>query len=144
MRRVWFTGLILLGACASDPHAIDHLRSDDPRVRAEAEAALVRGGRDSLAVLRRPLKTRDEELHAQAFEILRQIGPDSIPLLTEALGYAQVSVRREAVSSLIDLAPDTESIQPALCRALTDSDPLVARDAARALGALGEKAGPSV
>jgi outer membrane protein assembly factor BamB len=45
---------------------------------------------------------------------------------------------------LIDLAPDTESIQPALRRALRDDDSMVAGDAARALGALGERASPSV
>jgi outer membrane protein assembly factor BamB len=45
---------------------------------------------------------------------------------------------------LIDLAPDTESIQPALRRALRDEDSHVAGDAARALGALGQSASPSV
>jgi outer membrane protein assembly factor BamB len=45
---------------------------------------------------------------------------------------------------LIDLAPDTERIQSALRRALSDADSLVARDAARALGALSKRAAPSV
>ena len=45
---------------------------------------------------------------------------------------------------MIDLAPDTERIQPALRRALSGADSLVARDAARALGALGKRAAPSV
>src|SRR4029434_4559942 len=51
---------------------------------------------------------------------------------------------RFAADALIDLAPDTESIQPALRRALRDEDAMVAGDAARALGALGERASPSV
>jgi HEAT repeat protein len=45
---------------------------------------------------------------------------------------------------LIDLPPDTESIQPALRRALRDEDSTVAGDAARALGALRSRASPSV
>jgi hypothetical protein len=55
-----------------------------------------------------------------------------------------VAFRRNAADSLIDLAPDTERIQPALRRVLTDEDVMVAGDAARALGALGPKASPSV
>ena len=54
------------------------------------------------------------------------------------------SFRRFAADALIDLAPDTESIQPALRRALRDEDSDVAGDAARALGALGKRASPSV
>ncbi|HEX5071422.1 MAG TPA: PQQ-binding-like beta-propeller repeat protein, partial [Vicinamibacterales bacterium] len=52
--------------------------------------------------------------------------------------------RARAADAFIDLAPETESIQPALRRALTDAYPKVAGDAARALGALGAKATPSV
>ena len=48
------------------------------------------------------------------------------------------------LDELIDLAPDTESIQPAFRRALGDEDRIVAGDAARALGALGPRASPSV
>ena len=54
------------------------------------------------------------------------------------------SIRRNAVNELIDLAPHTEWIQPALRRALRDEDSMVAGDAARALGALGKRASPSV
>jgi outer membrane protein assembly factor BamB len=53
------------------------------------------------------------------------------------------TIRRQAVDILIDLAPDTQTIQPALRRALKDADVLVARDAARALGALGPLAATS-
>src|SRR6185436_5213295 len=49
-----------------------------------------------------------------------------------------------AADALIDLAPDTEWIQPALRRALRDEESLVAGDAARALGALGKRASSSV
>ena len=68
----------------------------------------------------------------------------AIPVLADMLRHDRASIRRSAVDALIDLAPDTERIQPALRRALRDADSLVARDAARALGALGKRAGPSV
>jgi len=79
-----------------------------------------------------------------SFEIIRRSGAAALPQLIELLKSPDASIRREAVSVMIDLAPDTEAVQPALVRALNDEDVQVARDAARALGALGERAGPSV
>ncbi|HZN08337.1 MAG TPA: HEAT repeat domain-containing protein, partial [Pyrinomonadaceae bacterium] len=122
----------------------DRVTSKDAKVRANAEAALVKDGRRSLPLLRRFLTSENEDLHEQTFEIIRQMGPTAIPLLLELLRHEHVSFRRFAVDASIDLAPDTESIQPALRRALRDDDAMVAADAARALGALGEKASPSV
>jgi outer membrane protein assembly factor BamB/HEAT repeat protein len=116
----------------------------DPKVRAVAEAALVQGAGRSLPVLREFLNGPGEDLHLETFEIIRRIGPAAIPLLLELLRHEQVSFRRNAVDCLIDLAPDTEAIQPALRRALRDEDSEVAGDAARALGALGQRASPSV
>ncbi len=118
--------------------------AEDQKARAKAAADLVRGGVESLPLLRCFLLQSDEELHQEAFEIMRRIGAAALPLLTELLGWDELSVPRRAVSALIDLAPDTERAQPALIRALSDVDEQVARDAARALGALGERAGPSV
>src|SRR4029434_621441 len=122
----------------------NRLLADDPKVRATAEAALVQGAQRSLPLLRRLLASDDEDLHQHAFEIIRQLGPSAIPLLVELLRHEQLSFRRFAPDALIDLAPETESIQPALRQALRDADPSVAGDAARALGALGERASPSV
>jgi len=118
--------------------------SNDPKVRASAEATLVKGAGRSLPLLRRFLTGDNEDLHQQTFEIIRQIGPPSIPLLVELLRHEQVSFRRFAADASIDLAPETEWIQPALRRALRDEDVMVAADAARALGALGQRASPSV
>ena len=98
----------------------------------------------SVPSLRRLLASDDENLHQQAFESIRRIGLPAIPLLVELLRHEDVSFRRFAADALIDLAPDTESIQPALRRALKDEDSMVAGDAARALGALGKRASPSV
>jgi HEAT repeat protein/outer membrane protein assembly factor BamB len=122
----------------------DRLLANDAKERATAEAALVKGAGRSLPLLRRLLANDDETLHRETFEIIRQIGPPAIPLLVELLRHAEVSFRRFAADALIDLAPDTESIQPALRRALRDEDAMVGGDAARALGALGERASPSV
>jgi len=107
-------------------------------------AELVQGGAASVPLLRRFLLDGDEALSQQAFEIMRRIGAGTIPLLAELLQWNDSSIPRQAVSALIDLAPDTEIAQPALIRALSHDDEQVARDAARALGALGERASPSV
>ena len=120
------------------------LLAGDPKIRAAAEAELARGGAGSLPLLRRFLTPEHEELHGVTFEIIRRIGPPAIPLLVEMLRQEWDSIRREAADALIDLAPHTESIQPALRRALKDVDATVAGDAARALGALGRRASPSV
>ncbi|MGE5358701.1 MAG: PQQ-binding-like beta-propeller repeat protein [Bacteroidales bacterium] len=120
------------------------LRANDAKVRATAQDALVQRAQGSLPVLRRFLGPEYEDLHHLTFEILRRIGPPAIPLLVDLLRHDGTSIRRGAVDVLIDLAPDTEGIQSALTRALRDEDSTVAGDAARALGALGKKASPSV
>jgi len=122
----------------------ERLLANDPKVRATATAVLVQGGTRSLPLLRRFLRTPNENLHREVFGIVYRIGPQAIPLLRDMLRHNRASIRRQAIDILIDLAPDTESIQPALRRALSDEDSLVAADAARALGALGERARPSV
>src|SRR5215213_8153253 len=122
----------------------NRLMGNDPKVRATAEAALVQGTRRSLPLLRRFLNSRNDDLHVRAFEIIGRIGPPAIPLLVDLLRYQRVSIRRSAVDALIDLAPYTEAIQPALRLSLRDTDSRVSGDAARALGALHERASPSV
>ena len=122
----------------------NRLLANDPKVRATAEAALVQGARRSLPLLRRLLNRDNEDLQLKTFEIIRRIGPPAIPLLVDLLRDERVSIRRSAVDALIDLAPHTEWIQPALRRALRDKDSDVAGDAARALGALGRRASPSI
>ena len=122
----------------------NRVTANDAKVRVSAEAALIKGAGRSLPLLRRFLTTDNEYLHDQTFEIVRKIGPPAIPLLVELLRHEDVSFRRFAVDASIDLAPDTESIQPALRRALSDKDSMVVGDAARALGALRERASPSV
>jgi len=120
------------------------LQANDPKVRATAEAALVQVGRRSFPLLRRFLDPEHEDLHAVTFQIIQRIGPPAIPLLVDLLRHESDSIRRRAIDELIDLAPQTEWIQPALRRALRDEDSMVAGDAARALGALGKRASPSV
>jgi outer membrane protein assembly factor BamB len=122
----------------------NRLMANDAKVRAIAEATLVQGARRSLPLLRRFLNSGNEDLHEVTFEIIRRIGPPAIPLLVDQLRHEWVSIRRNAADVLIDLPPHTEWIQPALRRALRDEDSMVVGDAARALGALGKRASPSV
>jgi outer membrane protein assembly factor BamB/HEAT repeat protein len=122
----------------------DRVMANDSRIRAITQAILVQRGGRSLPLLRRFLNSRNEDLHLETFEIIRRIGPPAIPLLVELLRDERNSFRRFAADAFIDLAPDTERIQPALRRALSDEDSMVAGDAARALGALRERASPSV
>jgi HEAT repeat protein len=137
-------GSDLSSSSASVSDWADRLLADDPKVRATAEAALVQGARRSVPLLKEFLDAERDDLHEATFEIIRRIGPPAIPLLEDLLRHELDAVRRSAADALIDLAPDTESIQPALRRALGDGDPMVAGDAARALGALGTRASPSV
>src|SRR5258705_13738034 len=104
--------------------------ASDLKFGATAKAALVQGAGRSLPLLRRFLNSDNEELHLETFDILRRIGPAAIPLLADLLRHEWVSIRRSAADALIDLAPDTEWIQPALRRALRDEDSRVAGDAA--------------
>src|ERR1051325_735285 len=122
----------------------DRVMANDSRIRATTQAILVQRGGRSLPLLRRFLNSRNEDLHLETFEIIRRIGPPAIPLLVALLRDERNSFRRFAADAFIDLAPDTERIQPALRRALSDEDSMVAGDAARALGALRERASPSV
>jgi len=122
----------------------NRLLANDPKVRATAQAALVQVGRRSFPLLRRLLDLEDEDLNPVTFQIIQRIGPPAIPLLVDLLRYESDSIRRRAIDELIDLAPHAEWIQPALRRALRDEDSTVAGDAARALGALGKSASPSV
>ncbi|HXQ74407.1 MAG TPA: PQQ-binding-like beta-propeller repeat protein [Pyrinomonadaceae bacterium] len=118
--------------------------SRDAKVRTTAQATLVHEGGRSLPLLRRFLNTDNAKLHLETFEIIRRIGPPAIPLLVELLRHKEVSFRRFAADACIDMTPDTVSMQPALRLALRDEDSMVAADAARALGALGQKASPSL
>jgi HEAT repeat protein len=115
----------------------NRLQAGDPKVRAAAEATLVKGATRSLPLLKRLIDAGHEDLHGVTFEIIQRIGPPAIPLLVELLRHDWNSVRRNAVNELIDLTPHTATVQPALRRALRDEDSTVAGDAARALGALG-------
>ena len=123
---------------------VNRLNSKDPKVRAAAEAALAQGAQRSFPVLRQLLTSEDPDLRVVTFDIIRRIGPPSMSLLLELLRHESENIRREAVDVLIDFTPHTDVIQPALRRALRDQDAVVAGDAARALGALGARAAPSV
>ena len=137
-------GSSLSTTAAAVRHWADRLLASDPKVRATANIALVQEGRRSLPLLKRFLSPEHEDLHAVTFEIIQRIGPAAIPLLVDLLRDERDAIRRSAIDELIDLAPHTEWMQSALRRALKDEDAIVAGDAARALGALGTRASPSI
>src|SRR6187399_3141631 len=56
----------------------NRLMAKDPKVRATAEAALVKGAGRSVPVLRRLLSRGDEDLELRTFELVRRIGPPAI------------------------------------------------------------------
>src|SRR6187401_3563046 len=116
-------GADLSGDPSLDLDWAGRVTASDPKVRAPAEAALVQGAGRSLPLLRRLLDRGDEDLDLRTFRIIQRIGPPAIPLLVDLLRDERVSIRRGAVDELIDLAPDTARIQPALQRALRDEDP---------------------
>jgi hypothetical protein len=109
----------------------------NPADRAKTADLLVAGGAAAIPLLRSFLADPDEMLRREVVEIIRRLGPLAVPLLVELLASEEAFLRLQAVGILIDLAPETESAQPALARTLQDADPLVARVAAWALGALG-------
>jgi len=137
-------GLSLAAASPQSLSQADRLLSRDPKIREAAEDALVRGAARSLPQLKRFLTPEHEDLHAVTFQIIQRIGPPAIPLLVDLLRNESDDIRRGAIDELVDLAPHTELVQPALRQALKDTDWIVAGDAARALGALGKRASPSV
>src|SRR5262245_57493063 len=114
----------------------DRVIAKDPRVRTAAQAALVHGAPRSLPLLKRLLNRPSEDVQTVTLEVIRRIGPPAVPLLVDLLQDERLSIRRNAVDALIDLAPHTRWSQQALRRALRDEDSTVAGDAARALGAL--------
>jgi hypothetical protein len=71
------------------PDWADRLMAKDPKVRATAEAALVKGAGRSLPLLRQLLSRGEEDLDLRTFEIIRRIGPPTIPLLVELLRQAR-------------------------------------------------------
>jgi len=86
--------------------------SNDAKIRATAQAALVQQGSRSLPLLRRLLNTDNEDLQSETFEIIRRIGPPAIPLLLELLRNEQVFFRRFAVDAFIDLTPTPHRFNP--------------------------------
>ena len=63
----------------------NRLMSENPKVRAIAELALVQGAGRSVPLLRQFLNRRNENLHVVTFEIIQRIGPPPVPLLVDLL-----------------------------------------------------------
>ena len=127
------------------------LASANPQESEAATRTLIEGSGDSLPLLTRLVRSRDSVVYERAIDIVHRLGPAAIPLLAEMLEDRQVTLRRSAIDLLVDLAPETRTIQPALRRALKDDDAEVAQrrrpgagGAAGAGGAVGGGAGRGV
>lgn len=91
------------------------------------------------SVLHELAKGEPSSLRDEALEALQRIGPAAIPALADLLGHEEVTIRRQAATTLRDLgaaAAGFPGIEVALVRALNDSDQRVCDQAALALSAL--------
>jgi serine/threonine-protein kinase len=89
---------------------------------------------EPVAILIRALKSEDQVDRARAARVLGGMGPDAahaIPVLLEALRDQAAEVRDNAAQALERMGP---TAQAALAAAVKDSDPIVRRIAAEALG----------
>ncbi len=89
---------------------------------------------EPVAILIRALKSEDRVDRARAARVLGGMGPDAahaIPVLLEALRDNAAEVRDNAAHALERMGP---TAQAALAAAVKDSDPIVRRIAAEALG----------
>src|SRR5262245_6222006 len=68
---------------AAERDWVNRLQSNDAKVRASAEIALVQAAQRSFPLLRRFLTPEHDDLHAVTFQIIQRIGPPAIPLLVE-------------------------------------------------------------
>lgn len=132
-------GALLLGAVAptsaqiTDPLAV--LRSDASyQDKDEACRMLsIKGGPEAVPVLE-PLLLDDQMSHLARYALEPMPYPEAGAALRNALPRAAGAVKVGLINSLA-IRGDAEAV-PAVIAALADSDPLVAREAARALGVL--------
>jgi HEAT repeat protein len=110
--------------------ALGHADADTRRTAAQAFG---RVGPAAVPSLQNALATADEQTKIQAVEALGWIGPPAATALTGALGHADPLVRRHAARALGRLGPAAKVAEPALVRAVSDSDSGVREAAAVAL-----------
>jgi len=110
--------------------ALGHADADTRRAAAQA---MGRVGLDAVPLLQNAIATAEEQTKIQAVEALGWIGPPAVTALIEALGHANALVRRHAARALGRLGPAAKVAEPALVRAVSDSDSGVREAAAVAL-----------
>jgi len=125
------------------PALLDVLRSsDDLWVRLRAASALgtmggaARSAIPSLEVMLNSKKSKKVTVLASPFEIFPAcpgIGKPAVPLLIRALSNTDTEVRRQAVSTLAEMADEAVSAIPSLLPLLKDADKRVREEAGFAL-----------
>lgn len=115
--------------------------SPDAEVRLAAATALGKiGDIQAAPPLIAALDGADSHLCYAAALALAQLGKPAVSPLTAALGTAKPQARAYIAFALAKLGPDAVSARPALEQALKDADARVRRNAADALGRLGDRA----
>jgi hypothetical protein len=71
-----------------------------------------------------------------AIDALAAIGPEGVPVLLTGLKHPASETRRRCAAALAAIQPPATKVAAALVALLNDPDPVVRRDAARALGQL--------
>ncbi|MDP6633718.1 MAG: HEAT repeat domain-containing protein [Phycisphaerae bacterium] len=152
-RPVVLAGVILVLAvitAAEDPPSlaehIEHLKSDNAKVRWPAAVALMNMGpraKGAVGPLIELLDSKSQSVRSTAARILGSIGPLAVAAsdaLAEALRDEKDAVRRNAAAALAKIRPGGGKAVHALTKALKDNNIQVRRYAADALGAIGRRA----
>jgi AAA family ATP:ADP antiporter len=118
------------------------LYHDDPEVRHRTLVILAKSGRvDAAPLIEKTLQDEDPEVRAEAIQVLAKLhGKDACDLMLPRLVDSSASVRAAAVACLANHGNEAmvEEATATLSMLLTDSDPVVRTEAAKALGAIQE------
>jgi HEAT repeat protein len=118
---------------AAIPALIKALDDESERVSGEAGEALYYIGRASIDPLVKQLKQEMKDSGVIAIGVLARFGGHAVPPLVQALEKGNGVVRERAAEALGEIGDPGSGAREALTRALEDKEPLVAREAQRAL-----------
>ncbi len=118
------------------------LYHDDPEVRHRTLVILAKAGRvDAAPLIERALQDEDPEVRAEAIQVLAKLhGEDACELMLPRLADTNAPVRAAAVACLANHGNDAMVAEATdtLTTLLSDADPEVRCEAAKALGAIKE------
>jgi HEAT repeat protein len=124
------------------PDLIQATKGKDADVRVTAISAIgkIGGGREAIAALGVAMKDGEERTCAEAASALVRFGKDSVPVLEACLQSPSNKCRQHAVAALGQLGADANAALPTLEKTcLSDRDPMIRLETARALHRIGRK-----